>query len=151
MPRSILPAASLRSAQRLPAARALFLASNNLIYMALWSIGRAIFRIAANFLPALRERRVIGWRPDLHSSGVPAFLRSIVFGVGFDPAFAPSEPRQGGGMTILAPGGTLIWRRRCSRWASQTALAKATNAPSMTRLKERTRWPRTARKAWPRK
>ena len=79
--------------------------------------------------------------------GVPALPRGIVLGAGFDPAFAPSEPHQGGGMTILAPGGTLIWRRRCSRWASQTALAKATNAPSMTRLKERARWPRTARNA----
>ena len=147
MPTRIPPAASLRSAQRLPAARALFLAANNLIYMALWSIGRAIFRGAANVLPALRERHGTRRRPDLHSSGVPAFLRSIVLGAGFDPAFAPSEPHQGGGMTILAPGGTLIWRRRCSRWASQTALAKATNAPSMTRLKERARWPRTARNA----
>ena len=151
MPTQILPAASLRSAQRLPAARALFLASNNLIYMTLWSIGRAIFRGASNFLPALREGRVTRRRRDLHSSGVPAFPRGIVLGAGFDPAFAPSEPPQGGGMTILAPGGTLIWRRRCNRWASQTALAKATNAPSMTRLKERTRWPRTARNAWPRK
>src|SRR3984893_13466276 len=151
MPTQFLPAASLRSANRLPAARALFLAANNLISMDLWSIGRAIFRGAENFLPALRERRVTGWRPDLHSAGVPAFLRGIVLGAGFDPAFAPSEPPQGGGITILAPGGTLIWRRRCSRCASQTALAKATNAPSMTRLKERTRWPRTARKAWPRK
>src|ERR1700738_32386 len=88
MPTRIPPAASLRSAQRLPAARALFLAANNLIYMALWSIGGAIFRVAANFLPALREGRVTGRRADLHSSGVPAFLRSIVFGAGFDPAFA---------------------------------------------------------------
>src|SRR6266446_4710605 len=95
MPRQILPAASLRSAQRLPAARALFLAANNLIYMALWSIGRAIFRGASNFLPALREGRVTRRRRDLHSSGVPAFPRGIVLGAGFDPAFAPSEPPQG--------------------------------------------------------
>src|ERR1700682_1676143 len=117
----MLPAASLRSAQRLPAARTLFRAANYLICIALWSIGRAIFRAAANFLPALRERRVTGWRPDSHSSGGPAFRRSSVLGAAFDPAFAPSDPHQGGGMTILAPGGTLIWRRRCSRWASQTA------------------------------
>ena len=55
MPTQILPAASLRSAKRLPAARVLFSAANYLICMALWSIGRAIFRIAANFLPVLRE------------------------------------------------------------------------------------------------
>jgi hypothetical protein len=61
MPRQILPAASLRSAQRLPAARTLFRASNDLICLALWAIGRAIFRVAANFLLALRE----GCRPSL--------------------------------------------------------------------------------------
>jgi hypothetical protein len=80
MPRQILPAASLRSAKRLPATLALFFAANNLIYMALWSIGRAIFRGASNFLPALREGRVTRRRADLHSTGVPAFLRSFVFG-----------------------------------------------------------------------
>src|SRR5438132_74503 len=88
MPTQILPPASLRSAQRLPAARTLFWAANYLICIPLWSIGRAIFRLAANFLPALRERRVAGRRPDLHSFGVPAFLRSVVFGAGCDPAFA---------------------------------------------------------------
>src|SRR5947208_15478517 len=55
MPTQILPAASLSSAKRLPAARALFLAGNYLICLALWSIGRAIFRVAANFIPVLRE------------------------------------------------------------------------------------------------
>ena len=151
MPRQILPAVSLRSAKRLPAARTLFRVPNYLVCIAFWSIGRAIFRAASNFVPALREGRVTRRRRDLHSLGVPALPCRIVFGAGFDPAFAPSEPPQGGGITILAPGGTLIWRRRCNRCASQTALAKAMNAPSMTRLKERTRWPRTARKAWPRK
>src|SRR3984893_13924595 len=76
MLKQTLPAASLRSAQRLPAARTLFRVANYLICMALWSIGRAIFRIASNFLPALRERRG------------PAFLRSIVLGAGLDPALA---------------------------------------------------------------
>ena len=55
MPTQILPAASLRSAQRLPAARALLRVSNYLVCTALWSIGRAICRVASNFLPALRE------------------------------------------------------------------------------------------------
>src|ERR1700732_794473 len=55
MSTQILPAASLRSANRLPAARAWVEGSNHLIRMALWSIGRAIFGAAANFLPALRE------------------------------------------------------------------------------------------------
>jgi hypothetical protein len=57
MPTQILPAASLRSADRLPAARGLLRVSNRLISIALWSIGRVIFRVASNFLPALRERR----------------------------------------------------------------------------------------------
>src|SRR5258708_12860976 len=56
----LLPAGSLRGANRLPGARALFRASNYLIYMALWSIGRAIFGVASNFLPALREGALPG-------------------------------------------------------------------------------------------
>jgi hypothetical protein len=55
MPTQILPAASLRSAQCLPAARALLRVANYLICIVLWSIGRAICRVAPNFLPALRE------------------------------------------------------------------------------------------------
>jgi hypothetical protein len=51
MPTQILPAASLRSANRLPAARTLLRVANYLIRIALWSIGRAIVRVAANFLP----------------------------------------------------------------------------------------------------
>src|ERR1700736_2141499 len=57
MPMQILPAASLRSGNRLPAARALVWACNHLIWMALWPIRRAIFGVALNFLPALREAR----------------------------------------------------------------------------------------------
>src|SRR5919201_6411346 len=55
MSMQILPAASLRNADRLPAARTLSLASNCLICMALWSIASAIFRAAAHFLSAGRE------------------------------------------------------------------------------------------------
>src|ERR1700756_5613170 len=57
MPTQILPAASLSSAQRLPAARALFLAVNYLICIALRSIGRAIFGVETRFLPEVREMR----------------------------------------------------------------------------------------------
>src|SRR5437762_2893071 len=95
MPPQILPAASLRRAQRLPGARVLFLAANHMMWMAVWPIGGALFRGAANFLPALRERRVVGRRPDLPSLGVPALPRSVVRGAGFDPAFA------GGGLLAL--------------------------------------------------
>jgi len=59
MPTQILPAASLRSANRLPAGRTLAWVVNHLICMASWSIGRAIFRIVLNYLPALRERRAL--------------------------------------------------------------------------------------------
>src|SRR3984893_2877042 len=51
----VLPAASLRRANGLPAARTLSWAANYSVCMALWSIGRAILRAASNFLPALRE------------------------------------------------------------------------------------------------
>src|SRR5438477_334741 len=47
MPTQILPAASLSSAHCLPAARTLSSVSNYLICMALWSIARAVFRVAS--------------------------------------------------------------------------------------------------------
>src|ERR1700720_876546 len=55
MPTQILPAASLRSANRLPAARTPSWAVKYLIFLALWSIARAIFRAAANVVPASRD------------------------------------------------------------------------------------------------
>ncbi len=87
MPTQILPAASLRSAKRLPATRALFLAANYLICTALWSIGRAIFRVAANFLPALRE----GCCPSLSPLARGEGLRGL-FGRG-DGRLLPAEAR----------------------------------------------------------
>src|ERR1700738_5257111 len=50
-----LPAVSLRSVNRFPAAGALMRASNYLICWALWSIRRALFRGESSSLPALRE------------------------------------------------------------------------------------------------
>src|ERR1700730_17915469 len=50
-----LPAVSLRSVNRFPAAGALMRASNYLICWALWSIRRALFRGESSFLPVLRE------------------------------------------------------------------------------------------------
>src|SRR4029077_10439972 len=87
MPTQILPAASLRSAQRLPAGRTLFWAPNYLICMALWSIRRAIFRVAANFLPALREGRGRSLSPLARGEG----LRGL-FGRG-DGRFLAAEAR----------------------------------------------------------
>src|ERR1700732_2527001 len=106
MPRQILPAASLRSANRLPAARTLFEAANYLICTALSSIGRTVLRVAANFLPALRERCVTvvrslldpGPQPDplildrailLHHDGVGA-IRHRRSGEDPDRLAAPS-------------------------------------------------------------
>src|SRR5437016_7515865 len=63
MPVKVLPAASLRTANRLPAGRVMQLASNYLIYFMLSSIGPAIFGREAKFLPALRE--AAGPRPWL--------------------------------------------------------------------------------------
>src|SRR6266446_3741132 len=87
MPTQILPAASLSSATRLPAARALFLAANYLICLALWSIGRAIFRVAANFLPALREERGPSLSPLARGEGLGG-----LFGRG-DGRLLPAEAR----------------------------------------------------------
>src|ERR1700720_263844 len=87
MPTQILPAASLSSARRLPAACALFLAANYLICLTLWSIGRAIFQVAANFLPALRE----GCRPFLSPLARGEGLRGL-FGRG-GGRLLPAEAR----------------------------------------------------------
>src|ERR1700736_842841 len=69
MPPQILPAASLRSIPRLPAARVLARASNHLMWMALWSIEQAISRVEENVLPALREGRAVRERPISRDSG----------------------------------------------------------------------------------
>src|SRR5438552_15183813 len=69
MPTQILPAASLRSIPRLPAVRVRVRASNHLIWMALWSIGQAIFRVGEEVLPALREGRAARPRPISRNSG----------------------------------------------------------------------------------
>src|SRR6267143_1619680 len=53
LPTQILPAASLRSTNRLPAVQVLLRASNYLMRWALWSIGRTIFGVASKFHPAL--------------------------------------------------------------------------------------------------
>jgi hypothetical protein len=74
MSAEILPAASLRSISRLPAARVLAWASNYLILMVLWSIGWAIFQVESNFLPALREEELPACRrgPAASKPGRPA-------------------------------------------------------------------------------
>src|SRR3984893_7394245 len=55
MPTQSLPAASLRTANFLPAGRMLTRAGNSLIYRVLWPIWRAISLVEWMFLPALRE------------------------------------------------------------------------------------------------
>src|SRR5262245_18669787 len=60
MSTQVLPAASLRSGHRLPAARLRFRESNCLMRWALWSIARAIFGVEPNFLPALRDDTLPG-------------------------------------------------------------------------------------------
>jgi uracil-DNA glycosylase len=60
MTTQILPAASLRNANRLPAPRASVWAAYYLIRIALCSTGRAIFCVVTNFLPALREGALPG-------------------------------------------------------------------------------------------
>src|ERR1700730_10161468 len=86
-----LPAASLRSPHRLPAARALLLASNYLICRALWSIGPTIFGVGSKFLPVLREGELRGaveqgpFPPQLVAGATrSAHRRHHVFGAGAD-------------------------------------------------------------------
>ena len=88
-----LPAASLRSTHRLPAARALLIASNYLICQALWSIGPTIFGVGSKFLPALREGELRGGVEQgpfatqlVHEAGTrrSAHRRHHVFGAGAD-------------------------------------------------------------------
>src|SRR5271166_4084916 len=52
-----LPAASLRTANCLPAARVLLRVATYLIYKALWSIKRAILGVESFFLPASPVRQ----------------------------------------------------------------------------------------------
>ena len=112
MPTQIVPAASLRSTTRLPAAGALVRASNHLIWIVLWSIGRAIFRVASNFLPGLREGRAYQAAPG----GVPAPCREIVFGAGFDLIRVVGEHR----VDHSAPPGAVIFEQLFGRGASPT-------------------------------
>src|SRR3984893_13768972 len=86
-----LPAASLRSTHRLPAARALLLSSNYLICRALWSIGPTIFGVGSKFLPALRDGELRGaveqgpFPPQLVAGATrSAHRRHHVFGAGAD-------------------------------------------------------------------
>ena len=55
MPSAGLPAASLRTANCLPADRVPRWAASYLIYITLWLIRQAVFGPKSNFLPALRE------------------------------------------------------------------------------------------------
>src|SRR5207253_438010 len=81
----------LRSTKRLPAARALFLATNYLIYLALWPIRRAIFRAEANSLPALRE----GALPDVSAATGLGPARPIDPDDGSLPPFPRERPGWG--------------------------------------------------------
>jgi len=74
---SLQPPSGTLNASLVP--RTLLRAGNYLICTALWLIGRAIFRIASNFLPALRERRVpalprrvVLWRPSRATPRLPS-------------------------------------------------------------------------------
>jgi hypothetical protein len=81
MPSKSLPAASLRTTDRLPAARTRFMGSKYLIYMELWPIRRPLFGVESCFLPALRGARpitsVMPTRPSACASVMepPAALR----------------------------------------------------------------------------
>src|SRR4029077_16982537 len=107
MPTQILPAASLRIARRLPAARLPFLASNYLICIALWSIGRAILRAASNFLPALREGRAEAdcqGRAALTSAALPCRVRAPGRGLETSPMHHPYRTHTCGALRLADAG-----------------------------------------------
>ena len=69
MPTQSLPATSLRTGKRLPAARVLLRVVNYLICMALWLIGPAISGLESSFLPAFREAQGRVRRSTRHACG----------------------------------------------------------------------------------
>src|SRR5438105_11400758 len=116
MSKQILPAASLRSTNRLPAARAWVERSNHLIRMALWSIARAIFGAASDFLPALREASMLPAKFGAQSRegletafGVAGKAHDHVFGAGIGKAL---EKRGGASSRAGVAGLTSAHDRR---------------------------------------
>src|SRR4029077_11575440 len=85
MPTQIRPAASLslpQERQTAPCCPNPVWAAEYLISIALWSIARAIFRIAANFLPALREGAGLpGGVEQGPDHRRPSILRGVVAGL----------------------------------------------------------------------
>src|SRR5882724_2751032 len=82
MPTRILPAASLslpQARQTAPCCPNPIWAAKHLICIALWSIAWTIFRIAANFLPALREGAVYQAASSrVRVTAGPSILRGVV-------------------------------------------------------------------------
>src|SRR5437016_13522731 len=107
MSTQISPAASLRRANRLPAARTLSWAANYPVCMALWSIGRAIFRAASNFLPALREGRAKAdcqGRAALTSAALPCRVPAPGRGLETSPMHHPYRTHTCGALRLAAAG-----------------------------------------------
>ena len=75
MPTQSLPAASLRTAGRLPAARVLVRVASYLIYKVLWALRKASSGAESSFLPALREVWGGGSRSAGQTLGVGGDLR----------------------------------------------------------------------------
>src|SRR6266481_7811455 len=77
MPTQSLPAASLRTADRLPAARVLVQVSIYLIYKVLWPMRKASSGAESSFLPALREVWGGGSRSAGQALGAGGDLRGV--------------------------------------------------------------------------
>src|ERR1700730_270722 len=107
MSTQMLPAASLRRANRLPAARTLSWWANYWVCMALWSIGRAIFHAASNFLPALREGRAEAGcqgRAALTSAALPCRVRALGRGLETSPMHHPYRTQTCGELRLADAG-----------------------------------------------
>src|SRR5712671_4142748 len=110
MSMQILPAASLRRANRLPAARTLswrLTMANYSVCMALWSIGRAILRAASNFLPALREGQAEAGcqgRAALTSAALPCRVPAPGRGLETSPMHHPYRTHTCGALRLADAG-----------------------------------------------
>src|SRR6266436_2277370 len=74
MPTASLPAPSLSPGVRLPARRVLLMASNDMIYLLLLSIGAAILQARSHIVPELRDGGASGLRA---ATGTRARVRAI--------------------------------------------------------------------------
>src|SRR6266481_10187263 len=127
MPTQSLPAASLRTADRLPAARVLVRVASYLIYKVLWPLRKASADAESSFLPALREVRGGGSRSAGQTLGAGGDLRGtnlcdLWCGYSRQDTFRIIDESVLG--TLMLPGTCSTPTLPRQRWNKRTAMAK---------------------------